>query len=107
VAVVEADGAIDVDESPVFELDTIAPECDGAIWVCNDGPGGFEGWGFAFLSNPLESIDDVFAKRSAASSVSLPLLTALARSFISLLLSLGTIASVLPAEAGLLSSLSF
>ena len=28
VAAVEADGAIDVNEGPVFELDTVAPECD-------------------------------------------------------------------------------
>jgi hypothetical protein len=57
VAAVEADGSIEVDEGPVFELDTIAPERDGAIWVSNDGPGGFEECGFAFLSNPFESID--------------------------------------------------
>jgi hypothetical protein len=31
VAAVEADGTIDVNEDPVFELDTIPPECDGAI----------------------------------------------------------------------------
>ena len=72
VAAVEADGAIDVNEGPVFELDTVPPECDGAIWVSNDGPGGFKGRGFAFLSKPFESID-MFDKRSAASSVSFPL----------------------------------
>ena len=74
VAAVEADGAIHVNEGPVFELDTVAPECDGAIWVSDDGPGGFEGCDFAFLSNPFESID-MFDKRSAASSVSFPLPT--------------------------------
>jgi hypothetical protein len=57
VAAVGVDGAIDVDESPVFELGTVVPEWDGAIWVSNDGLGGFEGCGFDFLSNPLESID--------------------------------------------------
>jgi hypothetical protein len=69
VAAVEADGAIHINEGPVFELDTIAPECDCAIWVSNGGPGGFEGCGFAFLSKPFESID-MFDKQSAASSVS-------------------------------------
>jgi hypothetical protein len=44
VAVVEADGVIEVEEGPVFELDTVATECDGTIWVSNDDPGGFEGW---------------------------------------------------------------
>jgi hypothetical protein len=43
VAAVEADGAVDVDEGPVFELDTVAPEWDGAIWVSDDGPGGSRG----------------------------------------------------------------
>ena len=33
VAAVEADGAIDIEEGPVFELDTAAPECNGAICV--------------------------------------------------------------------------
>jgi hypothetical protein len=103
VAAVEADGAIDVDEGPVFELDTVPPECDGAIWVSNDGPGGFEGCGFPFLSNPFESID-MLDKRSAASSVSFPLPTSpVARSFISLLVSLG-MAPALPTEPGLLPS---
>jgi hypothetical protein len=101
VAAVEADGAIDINEGPVFELDTVPPECDGAIWVSNDGPGGFEGYGLAFLSNRFESID-VFDKRSAASSVSFPLPTSpAARSFISLLVYLG-IAPALPTEPGLL-----
>jgi hypothetical protein len=99
VAAVEADSAIDVNEGPVFELDNVPPECDGAIWVSNDGPGGFEGRGFACLSNPFESID-MFDKRSAASSVSFPLPTS-PRSFISLLVSLG-IAPVLPTEPRLL-----
>ena len=31
VAAAEVDGAIDVDKGPVFELDTVAPECNGAI----------------------------------------------------------------------------
>jgi len=48
VAAVEADDGINVDEGPVFELDTVAPECDGDIWVSNDGPSSFEGRGFAF-----------------------------------------------------------
>jgi hypothetical protein len=43
VAAVEADGAIDVNEGPVFELDTVPPECDGAIWVSYDGPGDSKG----------------------------------------------------------------
>src|ERR1700691_5073837 len=88
---------------PVFELDIVAPECDGAIWVSNDGPGGFERGGFAFLSNSLESID-MFDKRSAASSVSFPAPASLARSIISPIVSLGTIAPVLPTEPGFLPS---
>jgi hypothetical protein len=32
VAAVEVDGSINIDEG-LFELDTVAPECDGAIWV--------------------------------------------------------------------------
>jgi hypothetical protein len=57
VAAVEVDGTIDVDKGPVFELGTVAPEWDGAIWVSNDGPGEFKGCGFDFLLNPLELID--------------------------------------------------
>jgi hypothetical protein len=102
VAAVEADGAIDVNEGPVFELDTVPPEWDGAIWVSNDSPGGLEGRGIAFLSKPFESID-MFDKRSAASSVSFPLPTSPARSFISLLVFL-SIAPALPTEPGLLPS---
>jgi len=48
VAAVEADDGINVDEGPVFELDTVTPECDGDIWLSNDGPSSFEGRGFAF-----------------------------------------------------------
>ena len=40
VTAVEADGT---DKGLVLKLDTVAPECDGAIWVSNDGSGGFEG----------------------------------------------------------------
>ena len=50
------------------ELDTIAPESDGAIWASNDRLGSFEGCGFAFLTNLFESID-VFQKTSAALSI--------------------------------------
>jgi hypothetical protein len=64
-----ADGTIDVDEGLIFELDLVAPECNGAIWVSCDGLRAFEGCGFTFLSNPFESID-MFDKRSAAPSQS-------------------------------------
>ena len=90
MAAVEGDGAINVNDGPVFELDTVPPECDGAIWVSDDGPGGFEGRGFAFLSKPFESID-MFDKRSAALSVSFPLPTSPAHSFISLLVFLSVV----------------
>ena len=50
-----ADGAIDANGGLVFELNAVAPECDGTIWVSNDNLGVFEGYGFAFLSNPRES----------------------------------------------------
>ena len=102
VAAVEVDGATDFDEGPVFEVDTVAPEWDGAIWVSNDGPGGFEGYGSNFLSNPFESID-MFDKRSTALSIPFPLPTSPARLFMSLLASLN-IALVLPTEPGLLPS---
>jgi hypothetical protein len=82
VAGVKVDCAINM---PGIRADTVALECNGTIWLSNDGLGRFEGCGFAFLSN-------VFDKRSAASSVSFPLPTSLARSFISLLIALGTIA---------------
>ena len=62
-------------------------------------PGGFEGCGFDFLSNPFESID-MFDKQSAASSIPFPLPTSPAHLFISLLAPLN-IALVLPTEPGL------
>lgn len=57
VAAVEVDGATNVDEGLVFKQDTVALEWDGAIWVSNDGPGGFEGYSFNFFSNLFELID--------------------------------------------------
>ena len=67
------------------ELDTIAPESDGAIWASNDRLGSFEGCGFAFLTNLFESID-VFQKllQLCPSGFSYP-------SFVSLLVSVGIV----------------
>ena len=57
VAAVEVDGSINIDEGLGFELDTVAPECDDAIWVSDNGPGNFEGCDFVLSLNrrPLHS----------------------------------------------------
>ena len=39
VAAIVVDG---IHKSLVFKLATLAPECDSAIWVSNDGLGGFK-----------------------------------------------------------------
>jgi hypothetical protein len=112
VAPVDSDGAIDVDEGAAVELAMVVPVCDGAICVSKEGPGGFAGRGFDFLSNPFESID-MFDNRSAASSLSSeppppPPPTSFTPpdlSFTSLLASLDmATAPALPADPGLLPS---
>ena len=57
VGAAEVDGTIDVDKGPVFKLDTVAPESNGAIWVSNDGPGGIRRVRFRLLIKPVESFD--------------------------------------------------
>jgi hypothetical protein len=105
VAAVDSEGGIDI-----AAVEPVPVVCDGAICVNSDGPGGFEGCGFVILSNPFESID-MFDKRSAASSVSFPLLPApvpaasfISPAFISLRVSLPTAAPALPTDPGLLPS---
>jgi hypothetical protein len=109
VVPVSSDGAIDDDE--VAMVDVVVPVCDGAICcVRSEGPGGFEGRGLVFLSNPCESID-IFDNRSPVSSVSSSPLPPTSfvpppLSFTSLLVSLRVPATApaLPTDPGLLPS---
>jgi hypothetical protein len=112
VAPVDSDGGvIDVNEgAAAVELAIVVPVFDGAICVSKEGPGGFVGCGFDFLSNPFESMD-MADNRAAASSLSSEppppptSFTSPDLSFISLLVSLdmGTTPE-LPADPGLLPS---
>ena len=113
VAPVDSDGGIDVvvDEGAAVGLVIVVPVFDGAICVSKEGPGGFVGWGFGFLSKPFESID-MFDTRSAASPVSSKpppppptSFTSPDLSFTLLLVSLDmATAPPLPADPGLLPS---